>query len=135
MTARQFTPKDFTERMERAVAQAADAGLTGLLVTPGPDLVYFTGYQPTAITERITLLVLGAGRDPAMIVPALERGDAERADGVSAVSLTTGPTAPTRTRGPRACSTRTAATPSPTRRGRCTCSPSRRCCPGRDTRR
>ncbi|GID95794.1 aminopeptidase P family protein [Amorphoplanes digitatis] len=88
MTARQFTPKDFTERMERAVAQAADAGLTGLLVTPGPDLVYFTGYQPTAITERITLLVLGAGRDPAMIVPALERGDAERADGVSAVSLT-----------------------------------------------
>jgi Xaa-Pro aminopeptidase len=88
MTARQFTAKDFTHRMERAVAQAAEAGLAGLLVTPGPDLVYFTGYRPTAITERITMLVLGAGRDPAMIVPTLERGDAELAGGVSAVTLT-----------------------------------------------
>ncbi|MEU4220346.1 aminopeptidase P family protein [Actinoplanes sp. NPDC026623] len=88
MTARQFTAKDFTHRMERAAAQAAEAGLAGLLVTPGPDLVYFTGYRPTAITERITMLVLGAGRDPAMIVPTLERGDAELAGGVAAVTLT-----------------------------------------------
>ena len=37
--------------MERAAEQAEAAGLTGLLVTPGPDLFYFTGYQPTAITD------------------------------------------------------------------------------------
>ena len=73
-------------RMERAVAQATAAGFTGVLVTPGPDLVYFTGYRPTAITERITMLALTADREPVMIVPALERPDAERA--TAAVSLT-----------------------------------------------
>jgi Xaa-Pro aminopeptidase len=73
--------------MERATAQAADAGLTGVLVTPGPDLVYFTGYQPVAITERITMLVLQASRDAAMIVPVLERPDAEAAPGAAALSL------------------------------------------------
>jgi Xaa-Pro aminopeptidase len=77
----------FARRMERATAQAAEAGLAGLLVTPGPDLFYFTGYQPTAITERITMLALQAAREPAMIVPILERPDAEPAPGVAAVSL------------------------------------------------
>ena len=52
-----------------------------MLITPGPDLVYFTGYQPTAITERITMLVAQRGRDPAMLVPILERPDAEAAPG------------------------------------------------------
>jgi Xaa-Pro aminopeptidase len=85
---RPFTTEVLARRMERATAQAADAGLTGVLVTPGPDLVYFTGYQPTAITERITMLVLQASRDPAMIVPVLERPDAEPAPGVAAVALT-----------------------------------------------
>ena len=41
----------------------------GVLVAPGPDLLYFTGYEPIAITERITMLVLQASREPAMIVP------------------------------------------------------------------
>ena len=84
---RPFTAADFTRRMQRATAQAADAGLTGVLVTPGPDLFYFTGYRPTAITERITLLALQAGREPVMIVPRLERPDAEPAPGVAGVSL------------------------------------------------
>jgi Xaa-Pro aminopeptidase len=74
--------------MDRAVDQANAAGLTGLLVTPGPDLVYFTGYQPTAITERITMLVLHAAADPALIVPLLERPDAEEAAGAAAVAMT-----------------------------------------------
>ncbi len=67
---------------------ATEAGLTGVLVTPGPDLTYFTGYEPTAITERITMLAIQTGRDPAMIVPTIERGDAEVAPGASVVSLT-----------------------------------------------
>ena len=29
--------------MVRATEQADAAGLTGILVTPGPDLLYFTG--------------------------------------------------------------------------------------------
>jgi Xaa-Pro aminopeptidase len=85
---RPFTTEDFAQRMERAGAQAADAGLTGVLVTPGPDLVYFTGYQPIAITERITMLALQATRSPSMIVPILERPDAETAPGAAALSLT-----------------------------------------------
>jgi len=78
---RPFTTEDFANRIERATAQAADAGLTGLLVTPGPDLVYYTGYTPVAITERITMLVLQTGSQPRMIVPILERPDAESAQG------------------------------------------------------
>jgi Xaa-Pro aminopeptidase len=82
-----FTVEDFAERMRRAARQAADAGLTGVLVTRGPDLVYFTDYQPTAITERLTLLVVQEDRDPALLVPILERHDAEAARGIGAVTV------------------------------------------------
>ncbi|GIE91266.1 aminopeptidase P family protein [Actinoplanes regularis] len=84
-----FTSKDFTQRMERGVTRATEAGLTGLLVTPGPDLTYFTGYQPTAITERITLLLLSADQEPHLIVPVLEQPDAAAAAGAPAVIMTT----------------------------------------------
>jgi Xaa-Pro aminopeptidase len=82
-----FTTEDFSARMARAAGQAKDAGLTGVLVTPGPDLVYFTGYAPIAITERITMLAIQDGRDPQMIVPILERPDAEEAPSADAVTL------------------------------------------------
>ena len=125
-----FTAEDFARRMERAAEQAEAAGLTGILVAPGPDLLYFTGYQPIAITERITMLALQASREPAMIVPVLERPDAEAAPGAAALSLAdwtdgSDPYAATR----RAARPRAAATRSPTRPGRCTCSPCSRRCP------
>jgi Xaa-Pro aminopeptidase len=82
-----FTAEEFARRMERAAAQAEAAGLTGVLVTPGPDLLYFTGYEPIAITERITMLALQASREPSMIVPVLERADAEAAPAAAALSL------------------------------------------------
>jgi Xaa-Pro aminopeptidase len=82
-----FTAEDFSSRMNRAASDAAEAGLTGLLVTPGPDLVYFTGYAVTAISERITMLVIQADRAPAMIVPVLERPDAEHARGAELVAV------------------------------------------------
>ena len=84
---REFTTDDYTARMERATAHAAEAGLTGLLVTPGPDLLYFTGYAPIAITERITMLAIPATGDPTMIVPVLERPDAEKSPAAGAVAL------------------------------------------------
>ncbi|MFE9610033.1 aminopeptidase P family protein [Streptomyces sp. NPDC006012] len=83
----QFTADDYRARMERAARSAADAGLAGLLVAPGPDLVWLTGYAPTAATERLTLLVLAPGREPALVVPALEAPDAEKAAGASALTL------------------------------------------------
>jgi Xaa-Pro aminopeptidase len=82
-----FTTADFERRMARAVDHAREAGLAGLLVTPGPDLVYFTGYDPIVVAERITMLVIDVERGPAMIVPALERASAQEAPGVAAVKL------------------------------------------------
>ncbi|HYQ76248.1 aminopeptidase P family N-terminal domain-containing protein, partial [Cellulomonas sp.] len=82
-----FTRDDYAARMARVVADAGAAGLDGVLVTPGPDLVWLTGYQPTAITERLTLLALTADREPTLVVPALERPDAEGAAGTAATAV------------------------------------------------
>ena len=78
-----FTADDYAARRQRAAQAGEQAGLAGLLVTPGPDLIYFTGYAPVAITERITMLVIPVDGEPAMIVPKLERPDAENAAGAS----------------------------------------------------
>ena len=78
-----FTADDYAARRQRAAQAGQEAGLAGLLVTPGPDLIYFTGYEPVAITERITMLVIPVDGEPAMIVPKLERPDAENAAGAS----------------------------------------------------
>ncbi|WP_030900978.1 aminopeptidase P family protein [Streptomyces sp. NRRL F-5126] len=86
-----FTAVDYRARMERAAADAAAAGLAGLLVAPGPDMTYLTGYRPSADTERLTLLVVPAAADagsrPTLVVPALEAGDAEHAPGAPALTL------------------------------------------------
>jgi len=85
---RPFMPEDFARRMQLAAEQADAAGLTGVLVAPGPDLIYLAGYSPVAITERLTLLVVLKNREPAMIVPNLERSDAERAPSAGTIALT-----------------------------------------------
>ncbi|MGW3175141.1 aminopeptidase P family protein [Streptomyces sp. NPDC001153] len=82
-----FTAVDHRARMERAARSAADAGLAGLLVAPGPDMVWLTGYTPTAVTERLTVLVLTPGQDPVLVVPTLEAPDAEHAVGASTLTL------------------------------------------------
>jgi D-alanyl-D-alanine dipeptidase len=90
VTARPFTIEDYTRRLGRAARQAGEAGLDGVLVTPGPDLAYFTGYMLVAHTARITMLVVPAAGDPVMIVPTLERPSAEAVIG-GAVALTDWP--------------------------------------------
>ncbi|MCX4723019.1 aminopeptidase P family protein [Streptomyces sp. NBC_01306] len=82
-----FTADDYRARMARAAQSAADAGLAGVLVAPGPDLVHLTGYRPTAATERMTMLVIRAGQDPVFVVPTLEAADAEHAVGAPALTL------------------------------------------------
>jgi Xaa-Pro aminopeptidase len=86
-TAVPFTTDDYAARMSRVAADAGAAGLDGVLVTPGPDLVWLTGYQPTAITERLTMLFLTADREPTLLVPRLERPDAEAAEGAPATTM------------------------------------------------
>ena len=82
-----FSADDYLARAKRVVASAAQEGLDGVLVTPGPDLVWLTGYQPTAITERLTVLVLASGQEPTLLIPALERPDAEAAEGAKGLAL------------------------------------------------
>ncbi|MFF0446612.1 aminopeptidase P family protein [Streptomyces sp. NPDC004609] len=82
-----FTAEDYRARMSRAARAADEAGLAGVLVAPGPDLVHLTGYRPPAATERLTLLVLVAGRDPVLVVPALEAPDAAKAVGAPVLTL------------------------------------------------
>jgi Xaa-Pro aminopeptidase len=57
------------------LAQVADAvraeGLDVLLLTPGPDLRYVTGYDAKQL-ERLTCLTVPAHGDPFLLVPALE---------------------------------------------------------------
>ena len=81
-----FTHDDFAARMSRVVNSAVEKGLAGVIVTPGPDLLWLLGYRPTAITERLTMLVLSPNNEPTLLVPVLERPEA--AEGVgSSVSL------------------------------------------------
>ncbi|HSL66888.1 MAG TPA: aminopeptidase P family N-terminal domain-containing protein, partial [Actinomycetota bacterium] len=51
------------ERLDRAARVTGEAGLSALLVTPGPDLFYLTGHAPPPL-ERLTLLVIAPGRGP-----------------------------------------------------------------------
>jgi Xaa-Pro aminopeptidase len=82
-----FTRDDYAARMARVTQDAVQAGLVGLIVAPGPDLVWLTAYQPTAITERLTMLVLTPDQEPTLLVPVLERPDAEAAEGAPALSM------------------------------------------------
>ena len=81
-----FTTGDYAARWARVVADARSAGLDGVLVTPGPDLVWLTGYRP-ATNERLTILVLAEDREPTLLVPTLERPDAEAAEGAAATTM------------------------------------------------
>ncbi len=59
------------ERLERAQRAAGEAGIDALLLTPGPDLRYVTGYDAKQL-ERLTCLALPTGGDPFLAVPRLE---------------------------------------------------------------
>jgi Xaa-Pro aminopeptidase len=56
----------------KAQQLAAERGIDALIVTPGADLRYLTGYVALPL-ERLTCLVLPAHGDPTLVVPALER--------------------------------------------------------------
>ena len=58
-------------RLGQAAEAAARAGLGALLLTPGPDLRYLTGYDAHA-TERLTCLAVPAEGAPFMVAPRLE---------------------------------------------------------------
>lgn len=67
-------------RVAAAQELAALHDIDAVLVTPGPDLRYLTGYAAKPL-ERLTCLVVRPGADPVLIAPALEVS-AARAAGV-----------------------------------------------------
>jgi Xaa-Pro aminopeptidase len=72
-------------RLERAAEAAGRAGLDALLLTPGPDLRYLTGYD-THQSERLTCLVVPAAGPAFLVVPRLELASAQ-ASPVSSMNL------------------------------------------------
>ncbi|MDF3288822.1 M24 family metallopeptidase [Streptomyces silvisoli] len=64
------------DRLTTACRAAAAAGLDALLISPGPDLRYLTGYHALPL-ERLTCLVCPAQGEPVLVVPALEKAAAE----------------------------------------------------------
>jgi Xaa-Pro aminopeptidase len=58
-------------RLREVAAATGAAGLDALLLTPGPDLRYVTGYDAHAL-ERLTCLAVPADGAPFLVVPRLE---------------------------------------------------------------
>lgn len=76
------------ERLGLAAEAARRAGLAALLLTPGPDLRYLTGYDAAAL-ERLTCLAVPAAGEPGrpfLVVPRLEE-PAARASPAGALGL------------------------------------------------
>ena len=63
---------DLRQRLRRAQEASAAAGIDALLLTPGAELRYLTGYAAHPL-ERLTCLVLPATGDPVLVVPRLEQ--------------------------------------------------------------
>lgn len=62
---------DLTDRLQRCTRAVQEAGLDAVLVSPGPDLRYLTGYDAIPL-ERLTCLVLPASGAAKVVVPGLE---------------------------------------------------------------
>src|SRR5262245_38890717 len=67
----ELTDLDPASVLLQAAEAAGRAGLGALLLTPGPDLRYLTGYDAHA-TERLTCLAVPAEGAPFMVAPRLE---------------------------------------------------------------
>jgi Xaa-Pro aminopeptidase len=74
-----------SERLARVAEAIRAGGLDVLLLTPGPDLRYVTGYDAKQL-ERLTCLTVPADGDPFLLVPALEL-KAAQASPAGALSL------------------------------------------------
>ena len=66
-----FSVDVYARRLHEASTATAAAGLAGLIVTPGYDLRYLIGSRAQTF-ERLTALVLPAGRAATVVVPRLE---------------------------------------------------------------
>jgi Xaa-Pro aminopeptidase len=68
---------DVSSRIRRVQSAMAATSVDGLVVTAGADLRYLSGYDATPL-ERLTALVVPVRAEPALVVPELERAEADR---------------------------------------------------------
>jgi Xaa-Pro aminopeptidase len=66
-----MTAMDHAARRARAAARCRDAGVAALLLAPGSDLTYLSGYRMSS-SERLTCLVLASDGSATLVVPELE---------------------------------------------------------------
>jgi len=71
MGSHRFDADVYRHRIAAATGATADAGLAGLVITPGYDLRYLLGSRAQTF-ERLTALVLPVSGDPTVVVPRLE---------------------------------------------------------------
>jgi Xaa-Pro aminopeptidase len=76
------------DRLAASAAAAAAAGLDALLITPGADLRYLTGYDALPL-ERLTCLVVPASGQPTLLVPRLEEPAALASGAAASVTVAT----------------------------------------------
>ncbi|CAN5576907.1 Xaa-Pro peptidase family protein [soil metagenome] len=71
MSTSRFDSGVYAHRLRAAAAATADAGLAGLVITPGYDLRYLVGSRADTF-ERLTALVVPAAGEPTVVVPRME---------------------------------------------------------------
>lgn len=71
-----FDKSEYLDRLSRAASLADSEQIDAVLVTPGPDLRYLTGYHAHAL-ERLTCLIVPTHGDVTLVVPKLELGTAQ----------------------------------------------------------
>ena len=71
MSTNRFDSGVYAHRLRAAAAATADAGLAGLVITPGYDLRYLVGSRADTF-ERLTALVVPAVGEPTVVVPRME---------------------------------------------------------------
>lgn len=71
MSSSRFASTVYSDRLQAAAAAAGQAGLAGLVITPGYDLRYLAGSRAETF-ERLTALVIPAAGEPTVVVPRME---------------------------------------------------------------
>jgi Xaa-Pro aminopeptidase len=71
MSSSRFDTDVYAHRLRAAAKATADAGLAGLVITPGYDLRYLVGSRAETF-ERLTALVIPVSGEPTVVVPRLE---------------------------------------------------------------
>ena len=65
----------YQDRIDRVRQSMSRKSIDAILITPGSDLLYLTGYNAIPL-ERITALAITQNREPFLVVPRLERSTA-----------------------------------------------------------